>query len=81
VTNLNYIPAVLLQNYNLSTKLPITIENVKPILNNKAHKTMLQNQQKEKENYNIKALDKEIVYNKGDKVFILNYKNNSWEKG
>jgi len=68
VANLNYTPAQLLQNRNIRTKLPITVENMKPIINNNAHKTMLQNQLKQKQNYNKNSLNKEIVFNKGDKV-------------
>lgn len=42
---------------------------------------MVQNQLKQKQNYNKNSLNKEIVFNKGEKVFIQNYKKKTWEKG
>jgi len=81
VANLNYTPAQLLPKRNLRTKLPIAIENIIPILNYNAHTKMLENQIKQKQNYDKNALKKEIVFNTGDKVFIQDYKNKTWEKG
>ncbi|CAI6370294.1 unnamed protein product [Macrosiphum euphorbiae] len=52
-----------------------------PKLNLDAHNHMIKNQQKQKIYYDRNAVKKEIAYNKGDKIYVQNYKTQIWEKG
>ena len=52
-----------------------------PKLNLDAYKHMIKNQQKQKIYYDKNAVKKEIGYNKGDKIYVQNYKTKIWEKG
>lgn len=81
VAKLDFTPAQLLLNHNLRSKIPNTFNNMLPKLNINVYEQMINNQIKQKLYYNKKSMRKEVIFNKGDKVYVQNCKSKIWEKG
>lgn len=45
------------------------------------HEQMIKNQQKPKMHYDKNAVKREMIFNKGGKVLVQNYKSKLWENG
>ncbi|KAJ1525507.1 hypothetical protein ONE63_010315 [Megalurothrips usitatus] len=81
IPDLNASPSQLLMSRRLRTKLPIRSSVLKPFVVPDVHSKLCLKQKKMQQNYNKSAKRKDVSYDVGDYVYVLNVLTNVWEPG
>ncbi|XP_063219171.1 uncharacterized protein K02A2.6-like isoform X2 [Bacillus rossius redtenbacheri] len=79
LSSLNISPCQLLMSRQIRTLLPVTSQMLQPKVEKDAHKKMILNQERCKQQYDKTALKQASEFREGDKVVIKTNKNAQWE--